>query len=345
MRSVDAEKETPSLPAEPGVTAWNQRLSPWARLRELNEIGVIVALLSVGAVLWLAAGEKFVRPQNLLQVARQASSYGIMSVGMVLLLSMGEIDLSVGAILTLVDIVTALALREHVPVVPALLIGLSSGALCGVINGSLAVLLKIPTIIVTLGTMSIYRGLALVLSKATPISSFSKETLFFQWSSGTVLGVPSGVIVMVLVAVAGHLLLMQTPFGWRLQAIGSSSQVARFSGIPLVRYRIVAMTLMGLVAGIAGLMELGFLQSGSPTTGQGYELYVIASAIIGGTALSGGSGSVVGGILGALLIAVIRNGLVLLEFSAYWSAVATGVVIIAAVAIGGLVKQLSCAND
>ena len=99
------------------------------------------------------------------------------------------------------------------------------------------------------------------------------------------------------------------------------------------------MTLMGLVAGIAGVMELAFLQSGSPTTGQGYELYVIASAIIGGTALTGGSGSVVGGILGALLIAVIRNGLVLLELSANWGTVATGVVIIAAVAIGGWVKR------
>jgi len=144
---------------------------------------------------------------------------------------------------------------------------------------------------------------------------------------------------MLATGLVGHVLLNQTAFGWRAQAIGSNTQAARFSGIPLDRYRVAAMTIMGFVAGIAGVMELAFLQSGSPTTGQGYELYVIASAVIGGTALTGGSGSVAGGVLGALLIAVIRNGLVLLEFSAYWAAIVTGTVIIAAVAIGGWVKR------
>jgi ribose transport system permease protein len=298
-----------------------------------------VALLSVCAALGLATGDRFVRPTNLLQFARQASSYGIMSVGMVLLLSMGEIDLSVGAILTLVNIVTAVALREGMPMPLAALAGLLMGASCGLANGALGVMLRIPTIIVTLGTMSVYRGLALLLSNATPIGNFPKDNLLFDLGSSNVLGVPTSVLVMLAVGLAGHALLSQTAFGWRLQAIGSNPQAARYSGIPLARYRIAALTIMGLIAGIAGVMELAFLQAGSPTTGQGYELYVIASAVIGGTALTGGSGSVVGGILGALLIAVIRNGLVLLELSAYWAAVVTGAVIIAAVAIGGFVKN------
>ena len=317
----------------------NDHRAAWRRLRAIDEIGVVVALLSVCFLLWLATGDKFVRPTNLLQVARQASSYGIMSVGMVLLLSMGEIDLSVGAILTLVNIVTAVALREGMPMPFAMLVGLATGAVCGLANGLLGVLLRIPTIIVTLGTMSIYRGLALVLSKATPISNFSKDNLLFDLGSSNLLGVPTSVLVMLVVGLVGYVVLDHTAFGWRAQAIGSNAQAARFSGIRLARYRVAAMTLMGLVASIAGIMELAFLQSGSPTTGQGYELYVIASAIIGGTALTGGSGSVAGGILGALLIAVIRNGLVLLELSAYWGTVVTGVVIIAAVAIGGLVKK------
>ena len=151
--------------------------------------------------------------------------------------------------------------------------------------------------------------------------------------------VPTSVWVMFAVGLAGHVLLNHSAFGWRAQAIGSNAQAARFSGISLPFYRVAAMTIMGGVASIAGVMELAFLQSGSPTTGQGYELYVIASAIIGGTALTGGSGTVAGGILGALLIAVIRNGLVLLELSAYWGTVVTGVVIIAAVAIGSWVKK------
>ena len=173
------------------------------------------------------------------------------------------------------------------------------------------------------------------------MGNFPKDNWLFDLGSGQVLGVPTSVWVMLAVGTAGHLVLKHTAFGWRAQAIGSNAQAARFSGIPLPRYRIAAMTIMGLVAGIAGVVELAFLQSGSPTTGQGYELYVIASAVIGGTALTGGSGSIAGGILGALLIAVIRNGLVLLGFSAYWGTVVTGVVIIAAVAIGGLVKRQS----
>jgi ribose transport system permease protein len=311
----------------------------WRRLRSVDEIGAIVALLSVCGLLWLITGSKFAQPANLLQVARQASSYGIMSVGMVLLLSMGQIDLSVGSILTLVNIITALLLREGTPLSLAILAGVLAGALCGFFNGILTVLLRVPAIIVTLGTMSVYRGFALVLSKATPIGNFSKDNIFFDLGSANILGVPTSVWVMLAVGLAGHLLLVHTAFGWRLQAIGSNPQAARFSGIPLARYQIIVMAIMGCIASIAGIMELAFLQSGSPTTGQGYELYVIASAIIGGTALAGGSGSVVGGLLGALLIAVIRNGLVLLEFSAYWAAVVTGAVIIAAVAIGGFVKN------
>jgi ribose transport system permease protein len=310
-----------------------------ARLRSIDEIGVIVALLAVCAVLGVLAGDKFFQSGNLFQVARQASSYGILAVGMVLLLSMGEIDLSVGSILTLVNIVTALALREGLAMPVAILAGLCTGIMCGLLNGLLATLLRIPTIIVTLGTLSVYRGLALVLSKATPIANFSKDNFVFDFGGRNVAGVPTNVWVMLLIGILGHILLAHTPFGWRVQAIGSNAQAARFSGIPLARYRIMAMTLMGFIASIAGIMELAFLQAGSPTTGQGYELYVIASAIIGGTALAGGSGSVAGAILGALLIAVIRNGLILLEFSAYWGTVVTGIVIIAAVAIGGAVKK------
>lgn len=311
----------------------------WRRLLAFDEIGVLVALLSVCGLLWMMAGNSFIQPANLLQVARQASSYGIMAVGMVLLLSMGEIDLSVGAILTLVNIVTAVALREGAPMPLALMAGLLTGATCGLANGLLGLILRVPTIIVTLGTMSIYRGLALVLSKATPVGHFPKDNLFFEVGSGEMLGVPTSVWVMLAAGILGHVLLGHTAFGWRALAIGSNAQAARFSGIPLARYRVAAMTIMGFLAGLAGVMELAFLQSGSPTTGQGYELYVIASAVIGGTALTGGSGSVLGGILGALLIAVIRNGLVLLAFSAYWGTVVTGAVIIAAVAVGGLVKR------
>jgi ribose transport system permease protein len=308
------------------------------RLLQLDEIGVVAALLVMGTVLAVTTPQ-FMQPLNLLQVARQASYYGIMAVGMVFVLSMGDVDLSVGSILTLVNIVTALLLQAGVAVPLALLAGMGTGALCGAVNGSLSVLLRIPTIIVTLGTLSVYRGAALVLSNGSPVSRFPKESALFTVGGSAIFGVPTSVVVMLGVAALGSVLFNQTPFGWRVQAIGSNLQAARHSGIPISRYRILVMTLMGCISAVAGMMALAFLQSADPSTGPGFELFVIASAIIGGTALSGGSGSVPGAVLGALVIAVIRNGIVLRGLSAHWGTAVTGLVIIAAVTIDAFVKR------
>jgi len=313
-------------------------LSAWKRLTQLDEIGVLTALFLIGLVLSVVT-DTFLTPMNLLQVARQASYYGIMAVGMVFVISMGDIDLSVGSILTLVNIMTAICLRAGWPLLPSMGVGLLTGAACGFVNGGIAVLLRIPTFIVTLGTLSVFRGLALVLSKATPISQFPKDNWFFEIGGGNILGVPSSVIVMVVMMIIGFLLFNRTAFGRRVQAIGSNKQAALFSGIPINRYRLMVMTLNGVVAAVAGIVALAFLQAADPSTGPGFELYVIASAIIGGTSLSGGTGSVPGAILGALIIAVIRNGLVLIGLSAYWGTAATGVVIILAVAIDYFIKR------
>ncbi len=310
----------------------------WQAWRGIEEIGVLAAL-TVLALVFSATTDTFWQPSNLLQVARQASYFGIMAVGMVFVLSIGEVDLSIGSILTLVNVLTAVALREGVPLPAALALGLGIGAACGLMNGALSVLLRIPTIIITLGTMSIYRGLALVVSKATPISQFGKDNAFFTVGGDAILVVPTSVVVMLLVGSAGHVLYNWTVFGRRVQAIGSNLQAARFAGIRIVRYRLLVMTLMGTIAALAGIMALAFLQAADPSTGPGMELFVIASAVIGGTALSGGAGSVLGGILGALIIAVIRNGLVLLGLTAYWGTVVTGAMIIAAVAVDYLIKR------
>src|SRR5262249_14171276 len=172
-------------------------------LRGIDEIGVLAALLVLGLTFGLTT-DTFWQPVNLLQVARQASYVGIMVVGMVFVLSLGEVDLSVGSILTLVNILTAVGLREGLPLSASLLLGLGAGAGCGFVNGLLSVLLRIPTIIVTLGTMSIYRGLALVVSRATPISQFPKDNGFFEAGGGTIVGVPTSVVVMGFVGLVGH---------------------------------------------------------------------------------------------------------------------------------------------
>lgn len=308
------------------------------RIRGLQEIGVLVALIVLMIALWLTT-TSFLTAQNLLQVARQASYYGIMAVGMVWVISMGDIDLSVGSILTLTNVVTAMALRGGVPVPIALLIGLVTGAVCGFLNGVLAVWLRIPMIIVTLGTLSIYRGIALVLCSAAAISQFSKDNLFFTVGGGNIFGVPTSVLVMLIAGIVGWWVLTRSVAGRHTEAIGGNPVASYLAGIPLDRYRIGVMTLNGTIAALAGIIALAFLQSADPSNGVGYELWVIASVIIGGTALSGGQGSVPGAILGALIIAVIRNGLVLLGASTYAGTAVTGAVIILAVAIDSLVKR------
>jgi len=309
------------------------------RVGAVDEIGVLGALAAICAVLTFTTDDKFLRASNLLSVSRQASYVGILAVGMVFVIAMGDIDLSVGSVLTLVNVVMAIALRDGASVLAAILIGLLTGAACGFANGGLSVLLRIPTIIITLGTLSLYRGFALVLSKSTPISDYSKDNWFFDLGGGKILGVPTSVWGMVVVCLVGLILFTRTAFGRRVQAIGSNLQAARFSGVRIARYRIMVMTLMGVIAGIAGVLTLAFQQAGDPQTGPGLELSVIAATIIGGTALTGGSGSVVGAVLGALIIAVIRNGLVLLKVNPYWATAVTGLVIIAAVALDYLIKR------
>ena len=316
-----------------------RRLNPLARgLLALDALGVAGALLVICVALALST-ESFFTTGNLLQVARQASTYGILAIGMVFVLAMGEVDLSVGSVVTLVNIVTALALREQVPVPLAVGIGLASGAACGLLNGLLSVVLRVPVIIVTLGTMSVYRGAAIVLSESQPVSNFDKRHPLFTVGGESIFGVPVGVIVMAALAVAAYVLLNHTAFGWRVQAVGSNLEAARFSGIAVARYRLVVTTLMGTVAGIGGVVALAFLRSGDLSTGFGFEIFVIAAAIIGGTSLSGGSGSVAGAVLGALLISVIRNGLIQLEVKAYWSTLITGAVLLAAVGISAAIRR------
>ncbi len=308
------------------------------RIRGLQEIGVLAALFALCLYLALST-TTFLVPLNLLQVARQSSYYGIMAVGMVFVIAMGDIDLSVGSILTLANVATAIALRDKIPLPFSLLIGLSTGAVCGFLNGILAVWLRIPMIIVTLGTLSLFRGLALMFCDASPISQFSKDNILFTTVGGEILGVPTSVILMIIMGFLGWLAITRSIYGRRIEAMGSSPMTARLSGIPINKYRIAVMTLNGMISALAGIIALAFLQSADPSTGPGFELWVIASVIIGGTALSGGHGSVPGAILGALIIAVIRNGLILHQAPTYAATAITGVVIILAVAIDSFVKR------
>jgi len=332
-------------PSETGVSALPEQRAvpllprPLRKLAAMEEVGVLAGFLAICLGLSILTPDKFVRQTNLLMVARQASQMGILALGMVMVISMGDIDLSIGSIYNLVVISTAWAMRDGMSVEQAVFVGLIVGAICGFMNGALSVILRLPTIIVTLGTMSIYRGLGLVLCSASPIYQFSKEHFFFKTIGGKIGAVPGSVVVWVVMAVLSYVIYARTAFGRRLCAIGSNLQAARFAGITITRIRLVVMTLMGIVSAISGLTTLAFLEASDPSLGQGYELFAIASAIIGGAALAGGAGSMLGAVIGALIIAVIRNGVVLLGISMYWNATVTGAVIIAAVAIDYFIKR------
>jgi ribose transport system permease protein len=329
--SIQAPATSEGAPQESGRSVWR-------RLGTIDELGVIAALVVLCAFLAVAS-DKFLTIDNFINVSRQASYVGIMAVGMVFVISMGDIDLSVGSILMLSSVTMAVALRDERHIVFAVGLGLAVATICGLVNGVLAVLLRIPTIIVTLGTLSIFRGLGLVISESSPVSGYDIRTWFFEVIGGRILGVWTSVWVMLGVCFFGWVLYSQTPFGRRVQAIGSNLQAARFSGVRVSRYRIMVMALMGLIVGIASVTVLAFNRNGSPTVGVGIELSVIAATIIGGTALTGGSGSVLGAVLGAIIIAFIQNGLALLAVSPAWSTAATGVVIIIAVTLDYLIKR------
>jgi ribose transport system permease protein len=308
------------------------------RIGGVDELGVIAAMLGICLTLTLLT-DTFLTENNLVSVLRQSSYIGIMAVGMVFVISMGDIDLSVGALLMLTSVTMSVMFREGYH--PALIIpaGLLIASACGFANGLLAVALRIPTIIVTLGTLSIFRGLGLVVSGGSPVSGYDQTTWFFRVMGARFLGIWMSAWAMFGVALLGWFLFNQTAFGRRVQAIGSNRQAARYAGIRVDRYRVMVMTLMGFIVGIAAITVIAFNRNGSPTVGQGAELSVIAATIIGGTALTGGSGSVLGAILGALIIALISNGLALLRVDPSWATAVTGIVIIVAVTLDYLIKR------
>jgi ribose transport system permease protein len=312
-----------------------------SKLFGFEEAGILSALVVICIILAIFT-ENFLLPLNIIQVIRQASYFGIMAVGMVFVLSQGDVDLSVGAMFNLTAMIMARLLADGLSVNYIIPIGLLVGALLGLINGGLSILLDIPMIIITLGTISVYSALSLVVSGSTSIANFPKENWFFDVFGGKIFGfVPMSVILLIIVAIVGHILYNHTTYGRRTCAVGANREAARYAGINVKLNRLITMIQMGVICGIGGIGILGFLKAADPSIGKGSELSVISAAIIGGTSLFGGAGSIIGAVIGALIIAVIRNGLVLLNVSVYWQGAVTGSVIILAVTLDYFIKRRS----
>jgi len=305
-------------------------LSKLLQFFEFREAGILVIFILACIVLSIAS-PYFLTVANLTNVVRQFSMTAIMAVGMTMVIITGGIDLSVGSIVALSGCVLAWLLVEGYPIPVAMVVGILVGIGVGLVNGMLVVGVGLPPFIATLGTMGIARGLALVITKGYPIQPLPKEYLF--WGQGYLGPIPVPVIVMIIVMLLGHLFLSRTATGRYIYCIGSNSVAARLSGIRVGRVLLLVYILSGAMAALAAIILVSRLSSAQADNGQGWELDVIAATVIGGTSLAGGEGTIFGSLIGAAMMGVIRNALVLLRVSVYWQTVVIGVVIVLAVSL------------
>jgi inositol transport system permease protein len=296
--------------------------------------------------------DAFLQPRNLFNVVRQISVVGLIAIGVTMVIITTGIDLSSGSVLALAAVFAASLAQQPgwhdakypglmLPVIVPILVALAIGVLCGAINGSLVARFRIPPFIATLGMMTVARGFALIYSNR-PVSGLTDTYNFI--GQGEIfkvipipgqppLGIPVPVIILALVAIGAHIMLNSTRFGRHIYAIGGNEQAALISGLNVGRIKIGVYTIAGLLSGLAGLVLSSRVGSGQPGLAVGIELDAIAAAVIGGTSLSGGVGTIWGTIIGALIIGVLNNGLDLLNVSAYWQTIVKGSIIVIAVII------------
>lgn len=307
-----------------------QNGSDWKRF--LIKYAVYFALMVLFIILSFAS-PVFLTANNLINVLRQMSVIGIISVGMTLVIITGGIDLSVGAVVAMTAVVaTSLAQTEgSYPLGAALLIGVLVGAAMGSFTGFFVAKINVAPFIATLATMTIGRGLALVYTDGKPISKLSPAYTFI--GKGTVGGIPVPVVIFLVVVALGVFLLHFTKFGRHIYAIGGNEKSAIVSGINAVKIKFFVYLISGVLSSIAAIVLSARIQTGQPAAGDGYELDAITAVVIGGTSLSGGTGTILGTIIGILIIGFMSNGLDLMGVSAYYQKVIKGIIILIAVTI------------
>lgn len=300
----------------------------WYPGRLFRRLGPFAGFLALALALSLLS-DRFLTVSNLLNVARQISINAIIAAGMTAVILTGGIDLSVGSILALAGALTAGTIAAGRPVPVGVMTGLGVGVVAGLVNGLLVTRGRIPAFIATLGTMTALRGLTLTYTGGRPITGLTDS--FRAIGGGYLLGIPVPVAIMALVFATASVFLSHTRPGRYVYAIGSNREAVRVAGVPTAPYETLVYVLSGLAAGLAGVILTSRLNSAQPTAGLGYELDAIAAVVLGGTSLAGGSGGVMGTLVGALIIGVLDNGLNLLGVSSFYQQVVKGLVILLAV--------------
>jgi ribose transport system permease protein len=294
----------------------------------------LIALMAVFSI----ASDNFLQPDNLIGILQATAVNGVLAVATTFVIITGGIDLSIGTLMTFCAVIAGVFLTYWgLPMPVGILAAIAAGALCGSVSGTLIAKMKIPPFIATLGMMLLLKGLALVISGTRPIY-FNDTPNFPMISQESLIAailpflpIPNGVLILFVVAVASSLVLTRTALGRYTFALGSNEEAVRLSGVNTDFWKIIVYTVSGGICGIAGLIIASRLNSAQPALGQGYELDAIAAVVIGGTSLSGGRGTILGTIIGALIISVLTNGLRILSVAQEWQTVVTGVIIILAV--------------
>jgi ribose/xylose/arabinose/galactoside ABC-type transport system permease subunit len=317
----------------------------WFTYLRPQELGLIIAIFIL-AVFFSLQSPLFISFRNVGNILEQSTFLATLAVGMTMVIISGQFDLSIGSMYGFSAIIFATLLQDHVPLWISFVLSLTAGALLGLANGLLTIVLTVPAIIITLGTLSIYRGAAWWLSDGFPVSNFDQSSAFFAFGQRHFIPWPIGlhwvpdlVLVPVVVGTVGHLLLSRTALGHRLYGVGSNRKAASLAGVRVGRIQVTALVLMGFLSALAGM--LGVAQSGAadPNGGVGFELDVIAGVIIGGAAIQGGRGTIGASILGILLIGEVRNGLIIIGVNLYGQIIVSGILVILAVAVDKFITR------
>jgi rhamnose transport system permease protein len=300
------------------------------RVRELGIVGALAALIVVTGVL----EPRFLHADSLRNLALNASIFAILAAGQTLVIVTRNVDLSVGSVLGLTAFMTGLMLSDHpgIPILVVVLMAMGLGAACGLLNGVLVTFGRVPALVVTLGTLYVFRGLAFLWTNGRQVNAETLPDAFLNIGTGSILGIPTlAVIAVVVVGIIGQC-LRDFRGGRELYAIGSNPAAARLAGVRADRRVLLAFVLSGTLAGLGGALFTARFGTVDATAGSGYELTVIAAAVVGGVAIFGGVGSVYGAALGALLLGTITSSLIVLKVDAFWQQAAIGALLLVAIA-------------
>jgi ribose transport system permease protein len=328
------KSKTATIGTEERVAGYRGRLIRSIARQKLFAFASLILLM----VFFSLASPAFMQVENLLGILQSTAVNGVLAIASTFVIITAGIDLSVGTLMTFCAVMTGVFLTNwHLPLWTGLLAAICTGATSGMLSGTFVAKLKLPPFIATLGMMLVNKGLALVVAGDKPIY-FNDTESFSLISQGSVIAyilpslpVPNSVLILFLLAIAASVVLSRTALGRYTFAIGSNEEAVRLSGVNVDRWKITIYVLAGTFCGVAGLLIASRLNSAQPALGQGYELEAIAAVVIGGTSLSGGTGTILGTIIGAFIMSVLTNGLRILSVAQEWQIVVTGVIIILAV--------------